>query len=309
MYRLAHLSDPHLSDWSLPSYRLLASKRFFGYLSWRLRRLKIHGGPVLGQTLMDLQRMAPDHIAVTGDITNLSLPGEFSKAAIWLQKLGKPEQVTVIPGNHDAYIRVSWEEGLGKWANYMAGGQIGSEELYRKERPVQSLEEFPIVRLRGPLALIGLSSAVPTWPLLAGGRLGTQQLAALKAHLQRLRGYFRVILIHHPPAGNGPRRKGLWDWQPLQEVVAAEGAELILHGHMHRSYLTKIPAPIGYVPVIGVPSASAWPHGHKDYARYHLYEVERQGERVWRLHLVVRGLNMEEGVFTEEGRFHLTVPA
>ena len=38
---------------------------------------------------------------------------------------------------------------------------------------------FPFVRRRGPLALIGVSSAVPTPPLMATGRLGRAQLDAL----------------------------------------------------------------------------------------------------------------------------------
>ena len=215
----------------------------------------------------------------------------------------------MVPGNHDTYIRVSWEEGLGKWADYMADAEDDRGLRYKEERPIQSLDDFPIVRLRGAIALIGLSSAIPTLPLLAGGRLGAAQLAALKLHLQRLKGYFRVVLIHHPPSGVGPWRKGLWDWQSFQEVIAAEGAELILHGHMHRSYLTKIPTPNGHAPVIGVPSASALPHGHKDYARYHLYEIERLAEDEWRMRLTIRGLDIMGGVFTDEGRFHLAIPA
>ena len=65
---------------------------------------------------------------------------------------------------------------------------------------------FPLLRRRGPLALISASSAVPTPPLMATGWLGRSQLDALERMLAGLAAeqVFRVLLIHHPAAFGCP---------------------------------------------------------------------------------------------------------
>ena len=72
---------------------------------------------------------------------------------------------------------------------------------------------FPYLRRRGPLALIGLSTAVPTPPFMATGRLGEAQLARLAETLVALarEKLFRVVLIHHPPVSEAKRHKRLTD--------------------------------------------------------------------------------------------------
>ena len=74
---------------------------------------------------------------------------------------------------------------------------------------------FPFLRRRGPLALIGVSSAVPTPPLMATGWLGRAQLDALERMLAQLAAEhaFRVLLVHHPLRSDS-RAKRLTDSQP-----------------------------------------------------------------------------------------------
>src|SRR3546814_1695398 len=110
MFKLAHISDPHLGP--LPPVRVaeLLNKRFFGWLSWVRRRRALHRPEVLAALAADLAGLAPDHLVVTGDLTNIALPGEFVQVGRWLEGLGAPEGVTVVPGNHDAYVAVPWEE-------------------------------------------------------------------------------------------------------------------------------------------------------------------------------------------------------
>jgi len=261
---------------------------------------------VLPALVADLLANAPDHVAVTGDIVNISLPAEFARAGDWLRELGQPEDVTVVPGNHDAYVAIPWPESLGRWSAFMHGrrGDGG-------ERAPDSAADFPFVRERGPLALIGVSSALPMPVSSAAGQIGEAQLAALAKHLAELRdrGLFRIVLIHHPPLGGELQpRKRLLDAEALAAVIAREGAELVLHGHTHRSGLGRLATPAGHAPVIGVPSASARPHKGKGHARYHIYRVARDGA-AWRLEVEVRGVAPGLDAFRTEGRFTLIIPA
>src|ERR1051326_6221775 len=103
MFVLAHLSDPHLAPLPTPRLMELAGKRVLGYVNWRRRRQLIHRREVLDGLVQDLKARAPDHVAVTGDLVNISLPADFAPAGVWLATLGRPHDVTVGPGNHDAY--------------------------------------------------------------------------------------------------------------------------------------------------------------------------------------------------------------
>jgi len=308
MFTLAHLSDPHLGSLPVPTPAQLLGKRVFGYMSWRLRRQAIHDGPVLPALIADLRNAGADHVAVTGDITNISLPAEFERAEAWLRDLGDPSAVTVVPGNHDAYVDVPWNLSVGRWAPFMSGGVEGDGDG-AAETPVASAGDFPFVRRRGPVALVGVSTAEPRSVVSAAGRVGPGQLAALERRLTELgrQNAFRVVLIHHPPLpGRAPRRKQLTDGAAFRAAIARAGAELVLHGHTHRSGLAKLPTPRGHAPVIGVPSASARPYPGKMHARYHLYRIAAAAGG-WCVQVEVRGVEPTLDRFSTEARFSLSI--
>ena len=299
-FALAHLSDPHLADWSVSRPWALANKRLTGWLSWRFNRSRIHLAHVLDLMVADIADQEVDHVAVTGDLINISLPEEFENAARWLQQLGPADKVTAIPGNHDAYVSVPQAEGVGRWRDYM------TDLAWERTDGAAAVDPFPFVRRVGPLALVGLSTAVPMPPFIAAGRLGAVQLAALRNTLLQLKesGACRVILIHHPPFPSAYKRKALLDARDFMDVVREAGAELILHGHTHVAGLGRI----GETPVIGVPSASAVKSGHNEAAAYNIYRIA-PADRDWKVAVEVRGLSADQGQFTASGGFELTIPA
>src|SRR5262249_29827077 len=156
--------------------------------SWQLRRRFVHRQSVLDRVVADLAQARPDHVAVTGDITNISLPQEFENAAAWLQRIGPPDRVSVIPGNHDRYIALPWSQHLALWDAYMTGDEQSRADVS------DGTARFPYLRRRGPIALIGVSSAAPMPYNSAAGRIGSDQLARLSAMLAALEseGCFRV---------------------------------------------------------------------------------------------------------------------
>jgi 3',5'-cyclic AMP phosphodiesterase CpdA len=276
-FTLAHLSDPHLPPLPVPTLRELAGKRALGYLNWTRNRRKVHRREVLDALVSDMQAQTPDHIAVTGDLVNLALEGEFAPSRAWLESVGTPDRVTVIPGNHDAYVRATRHRFAEVWRDY-----LGSDEA-------SDGVTFPSLRRRGPLALIGLSSAVPTPPLMATGWLGRSQLDALERVLTGLSAeqLFRVLLIHHPLRSDS-RAKRLTDSKELLALLKRYGVELVLHGHDHVHSTIWIEGPAGKIPAVGVPSASAVAHGRYPAAAYNLFSIAREGD-AWRCEQTVRG--------------------
>ena len=296
MVKLAHISDPHLT---LPKATVsqLLGKRILGFQSWHLNRKNIHDPAILADLIDDLQMHRPDHIAVTGDLTNIALPSEFTAAGKWLESLGPPNKVAVIPGNHDAYVKLPWDIGPGKWQKNMQG------EYAVPDTELDS--GFPYVRVRKNVALIALSSAVPSMWFAAGGRVSKGQLHNLKLLLPRLRqqGFFRIVMVHHPPLpGQAQPRKALWNAAELRDILVEEGAELVLHGHNHRHMHEELKTSHGTAQVFGVPSASARRTKHKPAAAWNLYDVRRD-DGAWRCEVQVRGLNTETEQFNELRHF------
>ena len=234
---------------------------------------------MLDALLADMQAHAPDQIAVTGDLVNLALAAEFEPARAWLESVGSPERVAVVPGNHDAYVRITRHRFAETFDDYLRGDAPGGG------RP------FPFLRRRGPLALIGVTSAVPTPPLMATGRLGPSQLDALDRILNELSAapVFRVLLIHHPLRSNS-RVKRLTESKPLLALLAKHGVDLILHGHDHVHSTIWVDGPGGAIPAVGVPSASAVAHGRYPAAAYNLFSIARDGA-AWRCEQTVRGID------------------
>ncbi len=299
MYTLAHCSDWHTTRLAPGAPGALLNKRILGWLSWHTGRRERHRPEVLEKLFEDLRGQAPDHVAVTGDLTNVALEAEFREAAELLRLLGSPEHVSLIPGNHDAYVAVAPDRGWDLWAPYLRSDPDtpGAPPDGRAPR----FDEYPTVRVRGPVALVGLCSALPTPWFRATGRLGAVQLERLERLLVELgeRGLCRVVLLHHPPTErmvSGRRR--LRDSEALRAVLQRAGAELVLHGHVHRSAFDEIEGPNGAIPAVGVRSASDVGQKPEKRAQYHLYDLETEpGSGRWKIGLRVRGLTEERSGF------------
>jgi 3',5'-cyclic AMP phosphodiesterase CpdA len=266
-------------------------------LSWKLRRRHAHRTLVLDALLADLHKTAPDHVVVTGDLTNVSLPDEFGAARRWLERIGNAQHVTAIPGNHDAYVPVSRARSWDLWSEWLT-----ADTDWRACADGES--GYPSVRVRGPLGLVGLCSARPTLPFLAGGSLGAAQLGRLERVLLALRerALVRVVLLHHAPVpGVVSARRALWDAKALCAVLERTGAELVLHGHLHRTRIDSVPGPEGPIPVVCARSASDVGSKPEKRAQYHLVDVDVTGGGRPRLALRVRGFDAEHGTFREEG--------
>jgi 3',5'-cyclic AMP phosphodiesterase CpdA len=287
--RFAQLSDPHLSTLEGVSPTALLNKRALGYLSWRRKRRFEHRREVLDVLQDDLGAQPLDQILVTGDLTHIGLPEEFDQCRQWLEQLAPPDELALVPGNHDACVRAPWDDTFAKWAPYMAGDNAAAT--------------FPSLRVRDQIAFIGLSTGCPKPPLMASGTLGEAQLAALPALLKETaeRGLFRVVYLHHSPiAGLEKWRKRLTDANRLQALLETHGAELVVHGHGHRAHFHTLQTRAGDLPVVAVPSASALGLHGGDVASYNTYSVARAANG-WDLSIDTRRFDPDAGQFTMAG--------
>jgi 3',5'-cyclic AMP phosphodiesterase CpdA len=293
-FTIAHITDPHLSPAPMPGFADLRLKRVMGFINWKRGRERLNDMALLARLVADLRAQRPDHVAVTGDLVNIGMPAEFRRAALWMRTLGDPGDVSFVPGNHDAYVRAAMPLLETTFAPWTTGDKPRRAAI------------FPYLRVRGEAAIIGLSSGVPTGPLMATGKLGKAQLKAFAELLAETgaKGLARVVLIHHPPmVGGAPPLRGLLDAVAFETIVRDCGAEAVLHGHMHKQAVRSLPSRAartvgGAVPVLGAPSAAAAARDPRYRAAYHLVRLDRQGER-WLVSARARGLAPESGAIGE----------
>lgn len=257
MFRIAHISDLHvLSPGSVEWRAILFNKRITGYLNLLRRRGRVYRHAYLEVVLDEASREA-DHLVVTGDITNLALESEFAGARSLLDEVARRIEVTVAPGNHDIYLpsllrRRRFPHHFG--------------HFLRSDLPQLSLDlpagGYPCVKLRGPVAIIALSSGVPRPPFISSGFLGREQLAAFEAALAHPEVARRtpVILVHHPPVD--PRSRlarrldGLVDAAALRRSLGGLARGLVLFGHLHRRVRYRLPTAAGELHVVGAGGAA-----------------------------------------------------
>jgi 3',5'-cyclic AMP phosphodiesterase CpdA len=234
VYRIAHVSDLHvLSPRGFEWRGALFNKRLTGYANLVLQRGRVFRSEYLRSVLAAAGAWA-DHVVVTGDVTNLSLEREFVQARALLDDLARVAEVTVVPGNHDAYLpSVHAEQRFLRHFGPFLRSDLPALAVDAEADP------FPCVKLRGPVAVIALSSALPRPLFVASGRIGPGQLAALEAIFAHPEVARRtpVVLVHHPPVDDRSRirvlRDGLVDAERLRVALAPLARGLVLFGHLH----------------------------------------------------------------------------
>jgi 3',5'-cyclic AMP phosphodiesterase CpdA len=278
MLRVAHVSDLHVlsrtgSEWR----RIVFNKRMTGYANLVLRRGRVFRRDYLRAVLAAAARHA-DQVVVTGDITNLSLEGEYAEARRLLDEVARSTEVTVVPGNHDIYLPSVHHER--RFPHHF-------EAFFESDLPALAVElpagRFPSVKLRGPAAIIGLSSAVPRPPFVSAGYVGRAQLAALAAALAHPEVSRRtpIVLVHHDPMDSWLRweqlRSGLLDARALRRTLSPLARGLVLFGHLHVRRHVRLATASGALDVVSASGAALDHADERVRAGYNLYELEEDG--------------------------------
>ena len=283
MTRIAHFSDTHVLSLKGVQLRELLNKRLTGAVNLALNRAKHYRVEVFEQLLDAVVEVAPDHSVCTGDLVNLALVPEFERVAELLEARFSADELTLVPGNHDYYTK---EASLaGRFEEYFSGYLPHDWSVTRRagEQNTQSDDQrdsYPITRRLDEVAIVGLSTAIPTAAFMATGELGTAQLdRAVQALNDPTCGdRFKLLMLHHPLFPEPNRRldqtRRLRDADQLIEALDGQegvraSADLIIHGHNHE--FKRMALPRTQTPVIQVGSASR-AGSHR--AEFHVYVIE-----------------------------------
>jgi 3',5'-cyclic AMP phosphodiesterase CpdA len=314
--RIAHISDLHVLDLEGTHWTRFLNKRVTGAVN--LAGLRRNAHPVyLAEKLADrLAERDIDHVILTGDVTNLALDSEFRRARQVVERIGPPRRVTIVPGNHDLYTRGALRHNrFEKWfAEYLVDEGEDHEAAHKAGRL-----HYPFVRKPAPhVRIYGLSSAIPTPPLLAFGHVGKHQLERLRA-LRREEPRdvnVRIALVHHNlhhRIGPAEYLATLIDRKAFGRTMHDIGATIVLHGHTHSPHQGHLPRATatkgttkaeaveriadrledrlddltarelgGDIPVIGCGSSTWSRRGVGDFARFNVLDIDAKGLRTVR---------------------------
>ncbi len=268
--QIAQISDLHVLDLEAVHIRDFMNKRLTGGLNLLTGRRNAHPIEVMERLVEDLSVQAPDHVVVTGDVTNLSLPGEFQRASRLLRTLGGYDRLTVIPGNHDIYTAgAQRQRRFESYFGHLLFGPDASEDDWI----------FPAVKDLGNVVIVGLCSALPTAPMMAWGRVGAEQLKRVREKLAGLEQpkRFTIGLVHHNLHKHGGWTESMSWLRDRDEVVStllSLDFDMLLHGHTHKAHRFSVSRDGHTMYVIGSGS-STWNSSNPSHvARYNLYQIE-----------------------------------
>ena len=251
MFKIVHISDIHLPLYNIkPKISQLFSKRIFGYLNWVLIRKKKLNTYDINKLINIINNQYFDHIIITGDIVNIALPEEIQVANKYLKLLNNKNNISIVPGNHEAYVKKSLNKILNEWSIYM-------KDDFNHLIINNNKNQFPYLKIKNNIAIIGLSTACSSLPGLAIGKIGIKQINKLIKILKFLSKYsiFKILIMHHPPYNNKSYwNKRLIDSSTLLDIIKCYEIHLILHGHMHNNSIETIQSLYNKVFVLGAPA-------------------------------------------------------
>ena len=188
MIRLVHLSDLHFGQ----------------------------NHPTLLQPLLDaVNGLAPDLVAVSGDLTERARTEQFRAAQRFLDQLAAP--VIAVPGNHDVPLGNVAARAVSPWRRYRRFIAMAAEG-----------------ELRHPgLHVVGVNTVDPwSW---RRGRMPGRALRRVRAAFAAGDPACRVVLCHHPlehpPGSDRALMRGARQAVPS---LSRAGADVVLSGHLHR---------------------------------------------------------------------------
>ncbi len=223
--RIAHLSDVHMLD-ARPGRDRSGYSMGHRFLSFG-RPLDAAGRRrKLVHALSAARRVGASQVVISGDLTEIGVPGEFESLAETLHDSGiAPERITLVPGNHDLYTSPdAWKVALeGPLAAFRASSSEKAGKIIEcagvRILPLDVARFQPVTRSAG-------------W--IDESELDQVQYRAADTGLSD-----RPLLVvqHHPPFVRTTQPlhwlDGLVGAARLMGILEAFRHLYVLHGHLH----------------------------------------------------------------------------
>lgn len=164
-----------------------------------------------------LTTLAPDVVAISGDLTQRARAQQFRDAQTFLKRIPFPK--IIVPGNHDVPLYNLFTRFLAPLYNYR-------RYISRDLQPVYADDEIVVIGINTARSLT-----------FKDGRINAHQMDAIHARLAPFPGKTAIIVTHHPfdlPEGSDEKRVGRAAM--AMSMFAQWGVDALLSGHYHMSH-------------------------------------------------------------------------
>lgn len=239
--KLGHISDIHIFAMNQFGVRRFLNKRLVGGANLAFKRGKSHSSTSVDIAIQRIHELGCEHLAVSGDLTNLALDEEFVAAREILERFPDANQrVSVVPGNHDYYTPdTAWRQPLERVFSDWMESDLPSYQLDRG---------YPYCKLLSDdVALIGLNSAHPSPPFFAIGTVAAPELRSAEALLDdpKVRDRFKIVMLHHHVLPFEHSRveytRRLTNAEEVLSMLRWRNVDLVIHGHNHHFHSLDLP--------------------------------------------------------------------
>lgn len=166
-----------------------------------------------------VERITPDVVVVSGDLTQRAKSEEFEAARAYLDTLPGPQ--IIVPGNHD----ISFYNVFRRFVH----------PLERYKRYIT--DELEPIHVDEEIAVLGINTARSL--TFKDGRINREQVGKVCARLEALDpNLTRILVSHHPfDVPKCAEQDDMVDRAPMAMAAFAEcGVDLLLSGHLHVSH-------------------------------------------------------------------------
>ncbi|HYP25236.1 MAG TPA: metallophosphoesterase family protein [Blastocatellia bacterium] len=178
-----------------------------------------HAPDRAGELLAEIERLRPNVVAVSGDLTQRAKSRQFRKAREFLDLIRAP--LIVVPGNHDVPLWNVADRFLRPFDKYRYWITPDLNPIYVDEG----------------LAVMGLNTARSF--TIKGGEIDGKDLDLVRRQMGQLPSDLCKVLVAHHPLASPPgqeREKGVSGGRNALKIFEECGIEVVLTGHTHQSH-------------------------------------------------------------------------
>jgi len=173
---------------------------------------------VFDQVVNEVNKLKPDVIVITGDLTNEGLIKEYKECKKLVSKL-KTKKIITISGNHD----------------YRNTGYLAFKKFF----PFESVN-----KLSEDIVLVTIGTARPD---RNEGEVGYRQNLWLERTMKKYRDKVKILAMHHHLVGipdTGADRLTIIDAGDVLRTLVSTKVDLVLCGHKHRPWIWNFGKPL-----------------------------------------------------------------
>lgn len=169
---------------------------------------------VMNKTIKDINRLNPDVVLISGDLTWEGYIFEYNLVKSYIDKI-KCKNKVIVPGNHDS-----------RNVGYVHFEDLFGSRLYSKY-------------LDDDLMVLGMDSSAPD---IDDGHVGRENYGFIEQFFSK-QNVFKIFLMHHhllPVPKSGRERNILVDAGDVLDVLLKSKVDLALSGHKHVPHIWKL---------------------------------------------------------------------